>query len=153
MSDDVAWLDDAEMETWLALIGVVMRLPNALDEQLRRDARLSHFEYGVLAVLERAEDRTKRMSDLAYLCNGSLSRLSHVARRLEDAGLIERFACPTDGRATLAKLTPHGMDVLAKAAPGHVALVRELIFDALDKEEAAQFGALARRILNRLEES
>lgn len=153
MSDDVVWLDDAEMETWLALIGVVMRLPSALDEQLRRDAKLSHFEYGVLAVLERAEDHTKRMSDLAYLCNGSLSRLSHVARRLEDAGLIDRFACPTDGRATLAKLTAHGMDVLAKAAPGHVALVRELVFDTLSEEEAVQFGALAKRILTRLEDS
>ncbi|WP_026932365.1 MarR family winged helix-turn-helix transcriptional regulator [Glycomyces tenuis] len=152
MSDDALWLDDAEMETWLALISLVMKLPSALDEQLRRDAKLSHFEYGVLAVLERAEDHTRRMSDLAYLCNGSLSRLSHVARRLEEAGLIERFACPTDGRATLAKLTDHGLDILAKAAPGHVALVRHLVFDVLDEDETARFGVLAKRILTRIEE-
>lgn len=152
MSDDVHWLDEAEMETWTALIGLAMRLPSALDEQLRREAGLSHFEYGTLAVLERTEGRTRRMSELAYLCNGSLSRLSHVARRLEDAGLIERFACPADGRATLARLTDHGMHVLDKAAPGHVALVRELVFDVLDEQEAAQFGAFARRILTGLEE-
>lgn len=151
MSDEAPWLDEAEMETWLALIGLVMKLPGALDEQLRRDAELSHFEYGVLAALERAEDHTMRMSDLAYLCNGSLSRLSHVARRLEGDGLIERFSCPTDGRSTLAKLTAHGEHRLAKAAPGHVKLVRALVFDELDDSEVAQLGALARRLSDRID--
>lgn len=150
MSDEAPWLDDAEMETWLALIGLVMRLPAALDEQLRRDAELSHFEYGVLAALELAEDHTMRMSDLAYLCNGSLSRLSHVARRLETAGLIERFACPTDGRSTLARLIEPGQDRLAKAAPGHVKLVRRLIFDELDEDEVRRLGQMARRLVDRI---
>ncbi|WP_100447781.1 MarR family winged helix-turn-helix transcriptional regulator [Glycomyces xiaoerkulensis] len=150
MSDEAPWLDDAEMEAWLAVIGLVMRLPAALDDQLRREAGLSHFEYGVLASLERAEDRTMRMSDLAYLCNGSLSRLSHVARRLEEAGLIERFQCPTDGRSTLAKLTEPGLHRLVEAAPGHVRLVRELVFDELDEGEVAEFGALARRLVDRI---
>ncbi|GAB3224581.1 MarR family winged helix-turn-helix transcriptional regulator [Glycomyces halotolerans] len=150
MSDEAPWLDEGEMATWLALIGLVMRLPAALDDQLRRDSGLSHFEYGVLAALERAEDHTMRMSDLAYLCNGSLSRLSHVARRLEEAGLIERFACPTDGRSTLAKLTAGGRDRLAEAAPGHVRLVREVVFDELDDTEVAQLGAIAKRLVERL---
>lgn len=151
MSDEAPWLDEAELDTWLALIGLVVRLPPALDEQLRRDAHLSHFEYGVLAGLELAEDQTMRMSELAYLCNGSLSRLSHVAKRLEDAGLIERFPCPTDGRATLARLTDGGRERLASAAPGHVKLVRHLIFDALDEEETAELGVLAKRLLRRVE--
>ncbi|GAB3645738.1 MarR family winged helix-turn-helix transcriptional regulator [Glycomyces tarimensis] len=150
MTDDVRWLDDEELETWLAVIGLVTRLPAALDEQLRRDSQMSHFEYGVLAALEHAEDQTMRMSGLAYVCNGSLSRLSHVARRLEDADLIERFACPTDGRSTLARLTDHGRDRLASAAPGHVKLVREVVFDELDEREAAELGAMAKRLVARL---
>ena len=150
--DDVRWLDEAQMESWLAVIGVVMRLPPELDDQLRRDAGLSHFEYGVLARLELSEDRTRRMSDLAYLCNGSLSRLSHVAKRLEDAGLIERFACPTDGRATLARITEPGLERLARAAPGHVELVRRFVFDTLDENEAAELGRLAQKILDRIME-
>ena len=150
MSDAAPWLDDDEMSTWLALIGVVMRLPAALDEQLRADSNLSHFEYAVLAHLSDAEDRTMRMSELAYLSNGSLSRLSHVARRLEEAGLIERFACPTDGRSTLARLTEPGQRRLAAAAPGHVRLVRELVFDRLEADEAAALGRIAARMLARL---
>jgi len=151
MSDEAPWLDDDEMATWLPFIKLVTQLPSALEVQLREDARLSHFEYSVLVVLEHADDATMRMSDLAYLANGSLSRLSHVARRLEKEGLIERFACPTDGRSTLARLTDGGRERLIKAAPGHVRLVRELVFDELDAEEQRQLGAFAKRILARIQ--
>ncbi|RRR99252.1 MarR family winged helix-turn-helix transcriptional regulator [Glycomyces terrestris] len=151
MSDEAPWLDDEEMAAWLPLIGLVMRLPGALDQSLRRDVGLSHFEYGVLVVLEHAEDQTMRMSDLAYLCNGSLSRLSHVARRLEKDGLLRRSACPTDGRSTLAALTDGGREVLKRAAPGHVRTVRSLIFDELSREEAKVLGDLAKRIVARIQ--
>jgi DNA-binding MarR family transcriptional regulator len=116
-----------------------------------RDADLNHFEYCVLVGLEHAEGGTMRMSDLAFLCNGSLSRLSHVARRLENEGLIERFACPDDGRSTLARLTGPGRERLAQAAPGHVRLVRELVFDELDGDEMRQMGELAKRVLARIQ--
>ncbi|MEU6249383.1 MarR family transcriptional regulator [Glycomyces sp. NPDC047010] len=151
MSDAAPWLDDEEMSAWLPLIGLVMRLPGALDQSLRRDVGLSHFEYGVLAVLEHAEDQTMRMSDLAYLCNGSLSRLSHVARRLEGDGLLRRYACPTDGRSTLATLTDGGREVLKKAAPGHVKTVRDLIFDEFTRDEVRQLGDMSRRIIARIQ--
>ncbi|WP_205324111.1 MarR family winged helix-turn-helix transcriptional regulator [Glycomyces sp. YM15] len=151
MSDEAPWLDESEMATWLAFIGVVMRLPGTLEVQLRRDADLNHFEYSVLVFLEHAEGGTLRMSDLAFLCNGSLSRLSHVARRLENDGLIERFACPDDGRSTLARLTDAGRERLVKAAPGHVRLVRELVFDELDPDEMRQMGEFAKRILARIQ--
>ncbi|WP_030144512.1 MarR family winged helix-turn-helix transcriptional regulator [Glycomyces sp. NRRL B-16210] len=151
MSEAAHWLDDAEMESWLALIGVVMRLPSALDGQLRGDADLNYFEYVVLAALEHAEEQTMRMSDLAFVCHGSLSRLSHVARRLEGEGLIERYACPSDGRSTLATLTDGGRERLATAAPGHVKLVRQLIFDELDREEMRELGALSKRLLARIQ--
>ncbi|MCD0444827.1 MarR family transcriptional regulator [Glycomyces sp. A-F 0318] len=148
---DAPWLDDEEMATWLAFVGLVSRLPAALDGQVRSDADVSYFEYTVLVVLEHAEDRTMRMSDLAYLANGSLSRLSHVARRLEQEGFIRRFACPTDGRSTLAALTDAGLEKLAQAAPGHVKLVRALIFDELTRDEVRQLGALSRRLLDRIQ--
>jgi DNA-binding MarR family transcriptional regulator len=153
MSDEAPWLDDEEMAAWLPLIGLVMRLPGALDQSLRSDVGLSHFEYGVLAVLEQAEDQTMRMSDLAYLCNGSLSRLSHVARRLEDDGYLRRYACPTDGRSTLATLTDGGRELLKNAAPGHVRTVRSLIFDEFSRDEVRVLGDLAKRIVARIETS
>jgi hypothetical protein len=70
------WLDAEEQQTWLALAGTLIRLPAALDAQLRRDAGISHFEYQVLALLSEAPVRTLRMSALATMAEGSLSRLS-----------------------------------------------------------------------------
>jgi DNA-binding MarR family transcriptional regulator len=92
-----------------------------------------------------------RMSDLAYLCNGSLSRLSHVARRLEDDGHLRRHACPTDGRSTLATLTDGGRELLKHAAPGHVQTVRSLIFDEFSRDEVRLLGDMAKRIVARIQ--
>ena len=103
-----------------ALVAVVELLPGVLDTQLRRDAGLTHFEYFVLAMLSEAPERTLRMTALAQRTNATLPRLSHVVRRLEDRGLVERFPCPEDRRATNARLTPTGWDEVVAAAPGHV---------------------------------
>ena len=89
------WLDAEESQAWRALASTLVRLPAALDAQLRRDAGLSHFEYQVLALLSEAPGRTLRMSELATLAEGSLPRLSQVAARLEQRGWVRRQrSCP-----------------------------------------------------------
>lgn len=147
----VRWLDSAELETWLKLRAVVELLPGILDTQLRRDARLSHMEYQVLAMLSEAPDRQLRMTELARRSNASLTRLSHVATRLEGRGLIERSPCPDDGRATIARLTADGWQVLVAAAPGHVERVRTAVFDALSREQVAELNALCTAVLARID--
>src|SRR3954471_12260724 len=122
---ETAWLTEDERAAWLRLIAVVELLPGALDAQLRTEAGLTHFEYLVLAMLSEAPERTLRMTSLALRTNATLPRLSHVVRRLEDRGLVERFPCPEDGRATNARLTEAGWTTVVAAAPGHVANVRE----------------------------
>jgi DNA-binding MarR family transcriptional regulator len=140
------WLTDEEMQTWLALVGVLIDLPNALDAQLQRDAGISHFEYQVLAMLSESPDRTLRMSKLAFLANGSLSRLSHVVNRLEKRGWVRRSPDPADGRYTLASLTESGWAKIVEAAPGHVAAVRALVFDPLTAVQKRQLRDIGRRI-------
>jgi DNA-binding MarR family transcriptional regulator len=145
------WLDGIERDAWLSLIGVIIRLPAALDAQLQRDAGLSHFEYMVMVNLSNAEDHVLRMSQLAALCHSSLSRLSHVVARLERRGWLRREPCPDDGRATLATLTDDGFAKLASAAPGHVDAVRAYVIDALDPEQLGQLSAIGDTILGRLD--
>jgi DNA-binding MarR family transcriptional regulator len=144
------WLDAEERAAWLSLAGVVTLLPAALDAQLQREAGLSHFEYMVLAMLSERPTRTARMSELAALSNGSLSRLSHVARRLEEQGLITRHACAEDRRATNAVLTDAGYAKVVDAAPGHVETVRRLVFDALGPTQRDQLRVIGERILDRV---
>src|SRR4051812_41132477 len=102
------WLSAEELRAWLPLGGLLLKLPAALDAQMQRDSGLSHFEYLVLASLSEAPGRPRRVSALGVLANGSLSRLSHVVKRLEARGWIERRACASDGRYTNAVLTDAG---------------------------------------------
>jgi DNA-binding MarR family transcriptional regulator len=148
---DTRWLDQAEMGAWVRLVGVLELLPGVLDAQLRRDAQLTHFEYYVLAMLSEAPDRTLRMTALAKLTNATLPRLSHVVQRLEDRGLMERFPCPQDRRATNARLTEAGWRKVEETAPGHVATVREYVIDALAPEQIGQLTAIADAVLGRLD--
>lgn len=145
------WLEAEEMDAWVRLIAVVELLPGVLDSQLRRDAGMTHFEYFVLAMLSEASDRTLRMTALAQRTNATLPRLSHVVRRLEDRGLVERFPCPDDGRATNARLTAAGWDQVVAAAPGHVATVRRHVIDALSPDQVGQLVEIADAILGRLD--
>lgn len=145
------WLDKDELATWVRLAAVLELLPGALDSQLRRDAELTHFEYFVLAVLSEAPKRTLRMTSLAAQTNATLPRLSHVVRRLEDRGLVERFPCPEDARATNARLTAAGWTKVREAAPGHVANVRQHVIDALTPEQVHQLAGITDAILGRLD--
>ena len=145
------WLDDDEMAAWIRLAAVLELLPGVLDSQLRRDADLTHFEYFVLAMLSEAPERTLRMSALAAQTNATLPRLSHVISRLEERGLVERFPCPGDGRATNARLTEPGWDKVVATAPGHVANVRSNVIDVLTREQVHELAAIADAILQKVD--
>jgi DNA-binding MarR family transcriptional regulator len=145
------WLDDDELRAWLKLAGVMLKLGPALDSQLQRDSELTHFDYLCLAMLSEAEDRTLRMSELAHRVNASLSRLSHVVKKLETRGWIIRFPCPESRRVTMARLTDPGWDVLVDAAPGHVETVRSLVFDGLSGEDVAALERIAGQVVERID--
>jgi DNA-binding MarR family transcriptional regulator len=148
---DTHWLDEHELAAWVGLAAILELLPGVLDSQLRRDAELTHFEYYSLAMLSEAPRRTLRMTALAAQTNATLSRLSHVAQRLEDRGLIERFPCPQDARATNVRLTTAGWRKVRQTAPGHVANVREHVIDALTGEQVGQLAAITDAVLRKLD--
>lgn len=145
------WLDPEEQQAWIALTGVLVKLPPALDAQLLRDSELSTFEYFVLSGLSHEPDRTLRMSELAVFTNGSLSRLSHVVKRLEARGWVRREPCPDNGRYVHAVLTDAGWEKLVQAAPGHVEAVRRLVFDGLSAEQVQQLREIGRAIQARID--
>jgi len=143
----VEWLTADQLESWLSVVRLLIWLPWALDQQLQRDSNLGMVEYQVLAKLSDSPGRTMRMSALGAVTNISLSRLSHLVKRLEGRGLVRREPDPTDGRFTNAILTDSGFRLLADAAPGHVARVRSLIIDVLSPEQLRRLGRDADRIV------
>ena len=134
--DDIAWLNAAQLDDWIATVGLTMALGPALDAQLKRDSGLNLFEYHILVALADAPGGALPMTDLAAYTKGSPSRLSHAVSRLESSGWVERRACAEVGRRTLEE-----------AAPGHVREVRRLVVDVLTPEQFAALGAAARAIV------
>ena len=145
------WLSPSQLASWLSVVRLFTRLPWAIDTQLQRDAELSMVEYMVMAMLGEAPDWTLRMSELAERVSTSLSRLSHLVKRLEARGYIRREPDPTDGRFTNAILLPEGRTKMESAAPGHVAFVRHLVVDNLSDERLRRLGQDAERILKRID--
>ncbi|WP_206447525.1 MarR family winged helix-turn-helix transcriptional regulator [Agrococcus sp. KRD186] len=125
---------------------MVTSLPDALDAQLQRDAGISFFEYQVMSMLSMSPQHTRRMSELAALANGSLTRLSRTVDRLNKRGWIIRRPDPENGRYTLAVLTDAGWDKVVATAPAHVEEVRRAVFDPLTKAQLRQLRDISTRI-------
>jgi DNA-binding MarR family transcriptional regulator len=149
----VQWLTTAEVDSWLSLVRLMTWLPWSIDQQLRRDSGLAMVEYQVMARLSQSPERTMRMGSLADLANASLSRLSHLVKRLEGRGFVRREPDPADGRFTNAILTAKGLQALTDAAPGHVAHVRSLVIDVLSPEQLRRLGLAADRIMSHIDTS
>jgi DNA-binding MarR family transcriptional regulator len=149
----VRWLAAAELDSWLSVVRLMTWLGWSIDQQLRRDSNLGMVEYQVLAMLSESPERRMRMSSLAEVTNASLSRLSHLAKRLEERDLVRREPDPADGRFTNAVLTDQGFQTLAEAAPGHVAHVRSVVIDVLSPEQLRRLGLAADRIMSRIDTS
>jgi DNA-binding MarR family transcriptional regulator len=147
VNDDVEWLRPDEVRAWLAVAGLLEALPAVLNSQLKNDAGVNHFEYMLLAGLSESPGRSSPTSEIAAFAAGSLSRVSHALTRMESRGWVERGPRGGPGGQTAVTLTDEGMEIVRRAAPGHVAQVRELVVDRLGREDALELGRLAGRVL------
>lgn len=117
------------------------------ERQLAHEHGMPLTYYAILVALSEAPERKLRMNDLAVAVDGSPSQLSHAVKRLEERGWIRRTACTSDARGFHAHLTDDGLEALQKAAPGHVAQVRRVLFDALTDEQVEQLGQIAQQVV------
>lgn len=144
------WLDEDEMRAWHAFLAAGALVDRRLDQQLKESAGISHLQYEILVRLSAHCDREMRMTELADALLNSKSGLTYQVSQLEKAGLVRRRSCTSDDRAVYAVLTEAGEKLLARAAPGHVALVRELLIDVLTPAQlravAEGLGEVSRRI-------
>lgn len=134
------WLDPDEAQVWEPYVMATMNLFAMLDAELKETYDITHLDYGLLVNLERQPGGC-RMSDLAQMFGVDPSVVTYRVGRMEQRSLAERVRCPTDRRGVLARITPAGRELLAKAAPMHVESVRRLFLDHVDPDA---YDALAR---------
>ncbi|MFF8592560.1 MarR family winged helix-turn-helix transcriptional regulator [Streptomyces sp. NPDC015220] len=136
------WLTADEQCVWRSYLHATTLLEDHLDRQLQRDAGMPHIYYGLLVKLAESPDRRLRMTELAMDAKITRSRLSHAVARLEKNGWVRREDCPSDKRGQFAVLTDEGREVLRRTAPGHVAAVRQALFDRLSPEQQKSLGEI-----------
>jgi len=132
---DVQWLNETEMRAWVAFLDTSNLVSRRIEQQLRDAAGVTQLQYELLTRLAESPARQLRMAELADLLVASRSGLTYQVTQLEKAGLVRRQPCEDDERGVLAVLTDAGMNVLERAAPGHVRVVRESLIDLLDNAE------------------
>lgn len=147
---ETRWLTAEEQRAWRAYLAMTRLFFERIERQLQQDAGMPHAYYEILVRLSEAPERAMRMGELADRTRSSRSRLSHAVSRLEERGWIVRQDCETDRRGQLATLTDAGFAALSKAAPGHVAAVREHVIDRLSDEQLSQLGEICDVLLKGL---
>lgn len=141
------WLNEEEREGWLFLSSIMFNLPGQLESQLQADSDLSFVEYMVLAMLSESPHHKLTMTELARQTNTLLPRLSRVVTRLEKDGFVERAVWKKDRRVSICHLLPEGRAKVHDAAPGHVAAVRQLIFDRLQNRQITALAKIGEAVL------
>ena len=122
---------------WTPFVVSTMRLFAHIEEELKREFRISHLDYGILSQLSFRDDRRVRMSELADRFGVGRSTMTYRVDRLERMGLVERCSVAEDQRGVAAVLTERGADLLGRAAPKHVETVRRLFVDHVAPEHHA----------------
>lgn len=146
----VSRLAPAQLRAWRCFLEAHAGVVEVLERELREQEDLPLAWYDVLVHLSEAEDRALRMQELAEAVLLSRSGLTRLIDRMEGDGLVERRACPTDRRGTLARLTDLGLERLRRTAPTHARGVQRHFVDHLTDDEVEVLGRALGRISDAL---
>lgn len=139
-------LDDDRLTLAGLLIESSVGLRAQLGRRLDDECGLSLQWFDLLIRLARSPDRRLRMAELAAQTVLTPSGLTRAVDRLEEVGLIERTACPSDRRGAFAVLTEEGLRRVRTAVPIHLVHLEEHLTGVLSEAEQSQLKELLRKI-------
>jgi DNA-binding MarR family transcriptional regulator len=142
------WLTEEQQLIWRGYLTMVSQLQTAMHRQLQHDCGLSLSDYDVLVAL--SERGPQRINELGEALAWEQSRVSHQLRRMRRRSLVERHGSGDDRRGATVELTDAGRAALDAAAPGHVELVRSVLFDGLSPAQERAFGSVIESVVTRL---
>ena len=145
------WLTEDEQRAWRGLLQMTAQLNAAMNRQLQNDYGISLADYDVLVVLTEAPAGRRWVFEIADALAWEQSRVSHHLARMQRRGLIVREECAADARGAFVVLTEAGRAAIERAAPAHVDMVRELVFDGLSPDQLAALTTVTSRVLERVQ--
>ena len=141
-------LTTAELAAWRTFLRAHATVLRRLEAELMAEHDLPLASYDVLVQLSEAPDRRLRMTELADRVLLSRSGLTRLADRLARDGLLQREACPSDARGTLAVLTDAGLQRLRAAWPTHRRGVAEHVTGRLSPDEVVRLAELLGKLVD-----
>lgn len=123
-----------QLRLWLRLLSCTNLITAEIRQRLRSEFEFTLPRFDLMAQLDRRSNglRLSELSKRMMVTNGNLTGL---VDRLIEEGYVRRVDDPTDGRASVVRLTRAGTDIFKKLAAAHEAWLATL-FDELNPEAA-----------------
>ena len=151
VSDGVRWLDSRQQGAWRGLLALHAELGALLNRDLQRTSGLSLSDYDVLVQLTDVADGRLRVLELGEALQWGKTRVSKQVSRMAARDLVAKEDCAEDRRGAYVVLTPTGRRAIEQAAPAHVELVQQIVFDVLSPDQVGQLATITQTVLNGLE--
>ncbi len=148
VTDDA--LDSEQLDAYFALMEVSSLLQHAVEQQLRASGPLSWVQFQILARLANSPGGSQRMTDLADGVVYSRSGLTYQAGLLDKAGLVTRRQSEDDERSVTVTITDAGRDMVNRVLPGHVDVVRTMLFEGLSRRDLTTLSGILSGVRERM---
>ena len=142
-------LDDARITTFGRLVEAYALLTKTLDDEMEAAVGIPLLWYGVLLHLGRSPGGLRPISELVAATAFTSGGVTRLVDRIEQAGYVERRACPRDRRVIYVGLTERGRELVERASAVHVRGIQEHLVNMVDAAEVAQLDAILAKVVRR----
>jgi DNA-binding MarR family transcriptional regulator len=133
---------DKVLHVWVRLIRAHDQVVRKVEAAVKAKGLPPIAWYDVLLELSREGGRKLRPVELEKELLVAQYNLSRLLDRMEAAGLIERIACPGDGRGQMIQLTPEGRAMQKRIWPSYRDAVEETLGPNLPEKDLEQLAKL-----------
>ena len=106
--------DENTVQSWARLVRAQQLLLERVEADLKQGGLPPLRWYDVLLELHRSEPDGLRQYEIGVAVLLSKYNVSRLLERLEREGLIDRYACESDGRGAQVRITTSGKDLLKR---------------------------------------
>jgi DNA-binding MarR family transcriptional regulator len=133
---------DKVLHVWVRLIRAHDKVLRKVEAAVKAKGLPPIAWYDVLLELSREGGRKLRPVELEKELLVAQYNLSRLLDRMESAGLIERIACPGDGRGQMIQLTPEGRAMQKRVWPAYRYAVEENLAPNFPEKDLEQLAKL-----------